>query len=108
MVAAGCAAATTAAAEFVPAWLEPRRGRREPRTMASSLAPLLALLAFMLIPVWIPIVSIALGAVADRLAPHAASPAEAAVSAAKERSASTRDRQNADRPAFSEVEDLAA
>ena len=53
--------------------------------MSQFLAYLVPLFGFMLIPVWIPIIAIAAGAVMDRVAPVELTAAGTAVEAAKER-----------------------
>jgi len=58
--------------------------------MGDALATCLPIFAFMLIPVWIPIICTLLGALGDRLRPPTPSPAERAVEAAKKRSVEAR------------------
>jgi len=48
------------------------------------------LLAFMLIPVWIPVIATIAGAGYDRIRPKSVTPARAAVEAAKDRSLAIR------------------
>lgn len=55
--------------------------------MSQVLTTFVPIFAFMLIPVWIPLVTAFVGAVADRFVSVKSSPAEAAVAAAKARSA---------------------
>lgn len=55
--------------------------------MADALKVFVPLFGFMLIPVWIPLVAMAWGAVVDRLVPQSVTAAGAAVEAAKARSA---------------------
>lgn len=62
--------------------------------MGSALTTCLPIFAFMLIPVWIPIIGTALGALCDQLLPRTSSPAEQAVAAAKTRSAEARSRSH--------------
>jgi len=58
--------------------------------MGDALATCLPMLAFMFIPVWIPIIGTLLGALGDQLRPPTPSPAERAVEAAKKRSVEAR------------------
>lgn len=58
--------------------------------MATLLGIMLPLFAGMLIPVWIPMIGVAVGAVLDRVRPAEVTPAMAVVAAAKERSAANR------------------
>jgi hypothetical protein len=54
------------------------------RGVLSTMVPLYV---FMLIPVWIPIIAVTIGAIADRLRPPRRSPAQLAVETARARSA---------------------
>lgn len=63
------------------------------------------LYAFMLVPVWIPLIAIAIGTVTDRLSPAEVTPAEAVVRDAKSRSLAVRP---ATRPSNSAERDLVA
>lgn len=56
-------------------------------TVLTTFAPIFM---FMLLPVWIPIVAIAVGSIADSISPRQASPAEAAVADARERTLADR------------------
>ncbi|EGD41648.1 hypothetical protein NBCG_04019 [Nocardioidaceae bacterium Broad-1] len=58
--------------------------------MADALTTCLPMIAFMFIPVWIPIIGTAVGSLVDRLRPPVSSPAERAVAAAKRRSSEAR------------------
>lgn len=58
--------------------------------MATMLGIMIPLFAGMLIPIWIPMIAVAIGAVVDRIRPPVQTPAMAAVAAAKERSAAAR------------------
>ena len=58
--------------------------------MAQLLTTIVPLLAFMLTPVWIPILAVAAGALVDRVRTPRPSPAAAAVERAKQRSAANR------------------
>ena len=58
--------------------------------MKSEIITTLLPLAFMLIPVWIPLIGAAVGALHDRLTADAEHPAEINVRAAKERTAASR------------------
>ncbi|MGO4258210.1 hypothetical protein [Marmoricola sp. RAF53] len=62
----------------------------------------LPLLAFMLIPVWIPLIAIAVGAIGDRISPPRSSPAQVAVRDAKAQSLALRTRAHAPAPAYAE------
>lgn len=58
--------------------------------MSELLSTIGPLAAFMLIPVWIPIISLVVGAVADAFRGEATTPAQEAVNAAKARTAGAR------------------
>lgn len=58
--------------------------------MSDALTTCLPIFAFMLIPVWLPIIGTLLGSLCDRVRPQTHSPAEQAVAAAKARSAYAR------------------
>lgn len=58
--------------------------------MGDALATCLPIFAFMLVPVWIPIIGTLLGALGDQLRPPTPSAAERAVEEAKKRSTDAR------------------
>jgi hypothetical protein len=58
--------------------------------MATMLGIMIPLFGFMLIPVWIPLIAIAAGAVLDRVRPPVMTPAMTIVAEAKRRSAEVR------------------
>lgn len=59
--------------------------------MGPALTVYVPLFAFMLIPVWIPLIAVSLGAVADRIRPTRPGHALSAVREAKARTAALRD-----------------
>ena len=66
--------------------------------MSQFLSTIVPMFAFMLIPVWIPVIAVVVGSVVDVIRPKRVSAGEIAVEAAKERSlagrqALTRDRR---------------
>lgn len=66
--------------------------------MATLLGIMLPLFGGMLIPVWIPMIAVAVGAVQDRVRPAEVTPAMAVVAAAKDRSAASRAEARDHRP----------
>lgn len=58
--------------------------------MGDALTTCLPIFAFMLIPVWIPIICTLVGALGDLLRPRTPSPVESAIAEAKRRSAEAR------------------